>query len=155
MNCPLCGGAPHPCPDTRADQFGLICPGPDGTEDQIGFYLNAITQAYLNYLSQVQEYVDEIARRKQLWYERTRSEVTQEELQADCDLRVAERHPEGAVGDTEPFQEGEGFDVDIPHLTVPGKVPTRRLSDLGGPRYVKSGDEMMFMPTAEETPDGQ
>jgi hypothetical protein len=154
QRCPLCGGNAHPSPDTTPDQFGLTCPGPEADKDAQDFYVRLLAAAYLNLLvDEAQAYVDEVARRKKLWDERERTDVTQEELQADCDVRVAEKLPGRSVGHTEPFTADEGFDVDIPHLTVPGKVPRRPgLIQVRETDRTKPEDALLFMPDQEETP---
>lgn len=149
QRCALCGGESHPSPDTRADQFGLICPGPDACHEDQHTYRAALTQAYLDYLTrEAQEYVDTVARRRELWYSRERTEVTHEELQADCDARVAQRHPEG-IG-SQPGPVAADLEIDPPHLTVPGRFYRGMRNLRPGGRRTKDGDEMLFMPTQEE-----
>lgn len=150
--CSLCGGQPHPCPDTQQDQFGLICPGPTASQEEQDTYLAHLVSAYLNLLTtEAENYANEINRRKQLWYERTRSEVSQEELQADCDNRVQEVGERVSVEPSELIIDLSDL-IDPAHLTVPGEVP-QRSAWVTRPRrgYAQPSDALLFMETKEET----
>lgn len=122
--CELCGDTYHEGWDDRMDQFGMVCPGAHAGEREREIYIRAVTAGYLKLLTEIDHYKDTIEDRKRLWYERTRSDATQEELQADCDQRVQE------VGERVPVEPSEliidlSDVIDPPHLTVPGEVPTR------------------------------
>jgi hypothetical protein len=153
--CELCGGSSHPSPDTQADQFGLVCPGSDADERERDIYLAALTQAYLNLLTtEAENYVNEISRRKELWYQRTRSEVTQEELQADCDNRVTKLHYRGPGEQSEAILVTPDLDIDPPHLTVRGVVPPRRtLIKVFHRDKSQPDDAALWLGTQEESKD--
>lgn len=153
MKCPLCGGEYHPSPDTKQDQFGLICPGPEAEQDLQDIYVALITQAYLNQLTdEAQAYVDEVAKRRELWYARERTDVTQEELQADCDVRVAEKLPDDSTGQIEATMAE--FDIDPPHLTIPGKIYRGMRSLRKGGDKTKEDDAMLFVDPPQASQPG-
>jgi hypothetical protein len=156
QKCCLCGDAFHLEKDTRTDQFGQTCPGALASQEQRDHYIQAVMEAYLNLLTaEADHYADEIERKKRLWYDRTRSEATHEELQADCDERVQE------VGERVPVEPSElvidlSDLIDPPHLTVPGEVPEKRspLIQVSEKDRTEPNDAALWLGTQEEK-DGQ
>jgi hypothetical protein len=156
QRCELCGDTFHQEPDTRQDQFGQYCPGAGADQEQRDTYVQAVMEGYLNLLTvEADHYADEIERKKRLWYDRTRSEATHEELQADCDQRVQE------VGERVPVEPSElvidlSDLIDLPHLTVPGEVPEKRspLIQVSEKDKTEPTDALLWMPTQEDDSDG-
>ena len=153
QRCELCGGASHPSPDTQQDQFGLICPGPTAAQEEQDTYLAHLVSAYLNLLTtEAENYANTIGERKRLWYERTRSEVSQEELQADCDHLVQEVTKSPSLNPSA-LSTPESLEIDPPHLTVPGEVPQRSTWITATHRTkAQPEDALLFMDTRD---DGQ
>jgi hypothetical protein len=146
MKCELCGDEYHEQADTRADHFGYVCPGAIASQEERDAYIQAVGVAYLNLLSEVEHYKDTIEERKRLWYQRERSEVPHEQLQADCDERVQEIHPGGVLPPPEPFVIPDSAEPDRSHLTVAGEVPRRPgLVQVHEPTWTKPGDAALFV----------
>lgn len=151
--CELCGDDFHQEADARIDQFGLTCPGSAADQDTRDAYITAVMGSYLNMLMEAADrHADAIEERKKLWYQRTRSDATHEELQADCDERVQE------VGERVPVEPSE-FVIDLSdliepaHLTVPGEVPKRPpLIQVHEKDRTEPEDAALFVDPPQSTP---
>lgn len=120
--CSLCGGEFHEEPDTEG-WMGLLCPGSSATEEEAEQFLSDLAQAFAAHMAEeFEKHNDWINERRDLWYKRERTDVTQEELQANCnqltDTEVSRQKRE------EVFQPFGEFEVELPpHLVVRGEPP--------------------------------
>lgn len=116
--CIYCRQAQHDKPIT--DRFGLACPGEGGSVRAIQKYL------MMREFCEDQERIDDLdltamgAAAKDAYKHRKRSNVTHAELQADINARLGRLGPKMKLREN---LTSDGLDLDIPHLTTPGKVP--------------------------------
>jgi len=104
--------------------FGLLCPGAAGSQEAQQAYVDSLAQRFSEWVreqafaaaNEAEKLAEDIFARKQEWYSRNRTEVTQDELQADCDRRVPEVRAELVRAEAE---NTAALDVDPPHTTVP------------------------------------
>lgn len=141
--CRLCGDAFHADPDTEG-WMGLVCPGDSATAYEADAFLSRLTEAYATHIAAEFSVLHaEIAERRRRWYERTRTEVTPERLQADCDERtdveLSRQRRE------EVFQSYGDLEIDFPHLTVPGKAPPRPPLVRSGRDKTESEDALLYL----------
>lgn len=148
--CLLCGDAFHDSPDTEG-WMGLICPGASATEKQAEVFLCSLAKAYAEHIAAEFEVLNEmIAERRRIWYERTRTDVTHEVLQADCNVRTGVE--QGRQRTAEVFQEFGGFEMDLPHLTVKGRVAQRPLVQSSGRDKGEPEDAQLYIDPGQDVP---
>lgn len=151
--CELCGDKAHSEPDTRKDQFGLICPGSAASQEERDTYIQALGEGYLTLLTEVEHYKDTIEDRKRLWYQRERSEVSQDELQADCDVQVAKLHYQRSPEQSDAVLVTPDLDLYPPHLTVQGRVSARpNLIKVHEKDRTEPEDAALFVDPVEPSP---
>jgi len=145
--CALCGKDYHAEKATEADEYGLYCPGAETDEESRLNYL--YRRAYKRDEKKMEDKqhwatlnadlaLAEHERKEAIERGEGRSKVTQEELQADCDTRVADLRgdrtwkgnywlgqvtQDQATAQLRDEQLAEGLHVDPPHLTVTGRPP--------------------------------
>lgn len=135
-SCQLCGDVYHENEDDRA-WMGLKCPGAKAPEEVKAKFRTELAEAYAAEVRRqamitLETDDDYIERRHANWTARTRSDGKTKAslpdtaqvsvaLQADCDMRTGTEVKRQKVAEV--FQE-QHFEIDVPHLTVPGEVPT-------------------------------
>lgn len=159
--CSLCAADWHAEPDSE-DQvwMGLTCPGENGTEQEKTQFLVDLKTKYEEEVARQEQtaenFEEQVEDLTKLWKGRARNpEVTHEMLVEDVNARVGTEI--GRQKSAEVFQEAE-FEVDVPHLTVPGKAPDRppMVTTVSHPaKGHTSEDYMMFVdsPYLSEAPD--
>lgn len=119
--CPLCHRDKHLGPSLLKDEFGMICPGEKASKKAQEHYLLlrefAADQAIIDNL----DWDSLKADANDAFRGRKRSGVTTAQLQADIDMRLGRLRPKMKLRE---MLDTDGPDFDIPHVTVPGKVPT-------------------------------
>lgn len=130
--------------------MGLICPGASATEEQAEAFLASLAKAYAEHIAAEFEVLNEmIAERRRLWYERTRTDVTHEVLQADCNVRTGVE--QGRQRTAEVFQPFGGFDLPE-HLTVKGRVAQRPLIQSSGRDKGEPEDAQLYIDPGQDVP---
>ena len=142
----MCGAEPHD--DPAVDEFGETCPGSNATDEAKGAYLYLLSWHRSKNKIETTDW-DEFGRQaKSAYVLRSRSDVTTEELVRHCNQKTEEVAPVIAKN----IEEKEEFDVDIPHLTVPGKAPAPSGGLVVGttPGSEDSSDYSMFVKSVDE-----
>jgi len=122
--CELCGDKYHEDPDPQAGWADLRCPGANAPEVLKHEFSRQLSEAFSKWVreqaleaaNEAEKLAEDIFARKQEWYRRNRTEVTHDELQADCDKRVPEVRAELTRAEAENRAE---LDIDPAHTTVP------------------------------------
>lgn len=157
--CSLCAAGWHAEPDTE-DQvwMGLTCPGENGTEQEKSQFLIDLKAKYDEEVALQEQAAEDLEDQaddlKEIWQGRIRNpEVTHEMLVEDVNVRVGTEV--GRQKTAEVFQEAE-FEIDVPHLTVPGRAPERppMITTVSHPaKGHTSEDYLFFLNNGTEVPD--
>lgn len=134
-NCELCGDAYHAEQDDR-EWMGLKCPGGNATDEDKATFRSALAETYAAEVRRqamitLDADTDYLARRHVQWEARERTDGKTKDalpakaqvsvaLQEDCDRRTDTEVSRQKLAEV--FQE-QVFEIEVPHLTVSGKVP--------------------------------
>jgi hypothetical protein len=130
--CLYCRQPQHTTPIT--DRFKLACPGEGGSVKAIQKYL------MMREFCEDQELIDNLdttamgQAAKDAYRTRKRSNVTHAELQADINARLGRLGPKMKLREN---LTSDGPDLEVPHITTPGKTP------IGGSVHVGSAENLI------------
>lgn len=139
QRCELCGDVYHTQPDPEDQKWmGLRCPGAEAPQEAKDAFRTALAEAYaaevrrqaMQLLKEDPDYID---RRHAQWQARTRPDgTTKSDLPSVARVSVAllddinmRTGAEVARQKREEVFQEPVFDIEVPHLTVPGTVPMR------------------------------